>query len=106
MIKSALESNLLSDGIGSKVCELIPSGMIPARLILSPAIFSTMLVIGATVVTTLSFFSAVVAGFSSRRPHAIRNTAAKITTDVITLADLVKDISVFVQTGVANVTKA
>jgi hypothetical protein len=30
MIKSALESSLLSEGMGSKVCELIPSGMMPA----------------------------------------------------------------------------
>ena len=32
MIKSALESSLLSDGMGSKVCELIPSGMMPGEL--------------------------------------------------------------------------
>jgi hypothetical protein len=49
-----------------------------------------MLVIGATVVTTFSFFSAVAAGFSSRRPQAVkRNTRAKTTNDVMTLVNLI-----------------
>jgi len=40
--------------------------------------FSTMLVIGATVVTTFNFFSAVARGFSSSRLHAAkRSTLAK-----------------------------
>src|SRR5512135_626934 len=59
MIRSALLRSLLSDGIGSKVWELIPSGMMPATSALSPATFSTMLVIGATVVTTFIFWSDV-----------------------------------------------
>jgi hypothetical protein len=49
-----------------------------------------MLVIGATVVTTLSFLSVVVAGFCSWRPQAAkRNKAAKITNDVMTLANFI-----------------
>ena len=41
-----------SDGTGRKVWELTPSGTMPVTSARSPATFSTMLVIGATVVTT------------------------------------------------------
>src|SRR5215469_15068149 len=77
IIRSAWDRSLASEGIGSKVCESMPSGMVPVSLILSPPMFSTMLVIGATVVTTFSFFAAAgAAGVSSRRPQAGRKSAA------------------------------
>src|SRR6185369_3552775 len=56
-------------GMGSKVWELIHSGITPATSAWSPATFSTMLVIGATVVTILSFFSVATGFLSSCRPQ-------------------------------------
>ena len=46
--------SLAMDGVGSKVWEFTPSGTTPSKLIRGPPIFSTILVIGETVVTTLS----------------------------------------------------
>ena len=58
---------------------------------LSPATFSTMLVIGATVVTTLSFFSAWTgAGFSSCRPQAVKKSVrVKMTNQVMTFVGFI-----------------
>ena len=55
MIKSADANTDATEGAGSKVCEFAPSGTIPSKLILAPPMFSTKLVIGETVVTTVSF---------------------------------------------------
>ena len=43
-----------TDGAGSYVWEFRPSGMMPSNLIRVPPIFSTRLVMGDTVVTTLN----------------------------------------------------
>ena len=48
---SADSSVAASLGFGSKVCELVPSGTMPVIIAdVPPAMFATMLVIGATVV--------------------------------------------------------
>ena len=49
---SAVESNSATLGCGSNVCELVPSGTMPAMSARSPTMLATMLVIGATVVAT------------------------------------------------------
>ena len=41
------------------MCELVPSGIRPCNVTLDPAMFSTMLVMGDTVVTTLKSVSLV-----------------------------------------------
>ena len=52
---SAFSKVAASLGFGSNVCELVPSGTIPVMVAPEPpAIFATMLVIGATVVAMLS----------------------------------------------------
>ena len=52
---SAFSNVAASLGFGSNVCELVPSGTIPVMVAPEPpAIFATMLVIGATVVAMLS----------------------------------------------------
>ena len=52
---SAFSKVAASLGFGSNVCELVPSGTIPVMVAPEPpAIFATMLVIGATVVAILS----------------------------------------------------
>jgi len=52
---SAFSNVAASLGFGSNVCELVPSGTIPVIVAPEPpAIFATMLVIGATVVAMLS----------------------------------------------------
>jgi hypothetical protein len=48
---------IVSEGISSKVWEFTPSGTNPTKLILSPPIFCTIFVIGATEVTTFSLSS-------------------------------------------------
>ena len=51
---SAFSKVAASLGFGSNVCELVPSGTIPVMVAPEPpAIFATMLVIGATVVAML-----------------------------------------------------
>ena len=52
--RSASASTAATDGAGSKVCELTPSGTTPRRSIRAPPTLSTMLVMGETVATTLS----------------------------------------------------
>jgi len=81
MIKSALESSETVEGDGSYVCELVPSGISPFRAILVPPIFSTRLVIGDTVATTLipedaSFFGSLEA---CEQPMVKINTSANKT---------------------------
>ncbi len=52
---SAFSRVFASLGFGSKVCELVPSGTMPATMVLvPPAMLATMLVIGATVVAIVS----------------------------------------------------
>ena len=54
-IMSADSSVAASLGLGSKVCELVPSGTTPVITeAVPPAMFATMLVIGATVVAIFS----------------------------------------------------
>ena len=48
------ESSSASLGLGSNVCEFVPSGTMPVIFTRSPPMFAAMLVIGATVVATCS----------------------------------------------------
>ena len=50
--RSASDSKAATDGAGSKVCELTPSGTTPCKRMRLPPMFSTMLVMGDTVATT------------------------------------------------------
>ena len=80
-IRSALASSETVEGDGSYVCELVPSGMRPLRTILVPPMFSTRLVIGDTVATTLipedaSFFGSLEA---CEQPMVKINTSANKT---------------------------
>ena len=52
MMRSALAMVRAIEGAGRNVWEFTPSGTMPVTSARSPATFSTMLVIGATVVTT------------------------------------------------------
>lgn len=52
---SAVLSSSATLGLGSKVWELVPSGTMPRTTARSPAMDWTMLVIGETVVATVSF---------------------------------------------------
>ena len=52
MMRSALAMVRAIEGAGRNVWEFTPSGTMPVTCARSPATFSTMLVIGATVVTT------------------------------------------------------
>jgi len=81
---SALDSTLAALGGGSKVWLLVPSGTTPTMSTLSPATLATMLVIGDTVVTTVSLSlpspsPAEPAGDCSEDPQADRASAAAAT---------------------------
>ena len=71
---SASANALASDGAGSKVWELVPSGTIPVRSIVVPPMFWAMFVIGETVVTTLSRPSSGEVPTSGE--HAVATTSA------------------------------
>ena len=82
-IRSAFERTSATLGAGSNVWELVPSGTTPSMSARSPATLAAMLVMGATVVTTLSlavFAPAVDVSPRSSPPHApaasIRRKAA------------------------------
>lgn len=55
IIRSASLNFIISEGISSNVWEFTPSGTKPTKLILSPPIFWTIFVMGATEVATFSF---------------------------------------------------
>ena len=70
MMRSALARVLASDGTGRKVWEFTPSGTMPVTCARSPATFSTILVIGATVVTTRRGAAGSRAGSASIDPSS------------------------------------
>ncbi len=69
---SALLSTSAADGGGSKVWLFTPSGTMPVTVALSPAMFATIDVIGATVVTTLRALSVEADGLLA--PQAVRSS--------------------------------
>ena len=56
IMRSASERSLAIDGVAAKVWEFTPSGITPSSWMRGPPMFSTMLVIGETVVTTFRRF--------------------------------------------------
>ena len=74
--RSASASTAATDGAGSKVCELTPSGTTPRRLIRAPPTLSTMLVMGETVATTLSASGAGVPSVAVPAPPVAAGDAA------------------------------
>ena len=71
-MRSASDSTSATLGAGSNVWELVPSGTTPSISARSPATLAAMLVIGATVVTTLSLPSDPSSTFSSPQAPAMR----------------------------------
>ncbi len=67
---SAVESSSATLGLGSNVCELVPSGTIPVMSTRSPPMPAAMLVIGATVVATSSLPSSPLPAASAPQPAA------------------------------------
>ena len=80
---SAAASSSASLGLGSNVCELVPSGTMPVTSARSPTMFATMLVIGATVVAIVMRAPSVTDSGPSCDPHADAIGASR-TSDAIT----------------------